>query len=178
ARIGQQYQKLSGSLTVTFRGEERTLAQMGPYLEEPDRALRREAWESITRRRLMERDEFDRQFDELFKLRHQIALNAGFTNYRDFAFARSRFDYTPADCDAFHEAIASEVVPRLKQRQAERRSLLGLPALRPWDLALDPLGRPPLRPFDDVQRLVDGSRTVFSRLDPELESQFQELNRR
>ena len=39
ARLSQQYQKLIGSLTVPFRGEERTLAQMGRYLEEPDRAV-------------------------------------------------------------------------------------------------------------------------------------------
>ncbi len=36
-KLGQQYQKLSGSLTVEFQGEERTLFQMGRYLEEPDR---------------------------------------------------------------------------------------------------------------------------------------------
>src|SRR6185437_15872360 len=41
AKLSQTYQKLSGSLTVIFRGEERTLVQMGRYLEEPDRALRR-----------------------------------------------------------------------------------------------------------------------------------------
>src|SRR5580693_8840911 len=43
AKLSQQYQKLSGSLTVNFRGEEKTLVQMGPYLEEIDRPLRREA---------------------------------------------------------------------------------------------------------------------------------------
>ncbi|MGA2853449.1 MAG: M3 family oligoendopeptidase, partial [Verrucomicrobiota bacterium] len=37
ARLCQQYQKLSGSLTVNFRGGEKTLVQMGRYLEEPDR---------------------------------------------------------------------------------------------------------------------------------------------
>src|SRR5208283_4905234 len=45
ARLSQQYQKLSGSLTVQFRGEEKTLVQMARYLEEPDRAVRQEAWE-------------------------------------------------------------------------------------------------------------------------------------
>ena len=52
AKLGQQYQKLSGSLTVQFRGEEKTLVQMGRYLEEPDRALRQEAWELVAKRRL------------------------------------------------------------------------------------------------------------------------------
>jgi oligoendopeptidase F len=55
ARLGQQYQKLNGSLTVQFRGEEKTLIQMGRYLEEPDRAVRQEAWELVANRRLQTR---------------------------------------------------------------------------------------------------------------------------
>ena len=54
AKLCQQYQKLSGSLTVNFCGEEKTLVQMGRYLEEPDRALRQEAWELVAKRRLLE----------------------------------------------------------------------------------------------------------------------------
>ena len=69
AKLSQQYQKLSGSLTVQFRGEEKTLVQMGRYLEEPDRALRQEAWELVANRRLQEAEKFEEIFDELVKLR-------------------------------------------------------------------------------------------------------------
>src|SRR6185436_10320212 len=88
AKLGQQYQKLSGSLTVLFRGEERTLIQMGRYLEETDRALRKEAWELVTNRRLQEADKFEEIFDKLMRLRQQIAKNAGFNNYRDYIFRK------------------------------------------------------------------------------------------
>jgi oligoendopeptidase F len=176
ARLGQQYQKLSGSLSVVFRGEEKTLVQMGRYLEEPDRAMREEAWQLVARRRLAERDTFDDQFDALLRLRHQIATNAGFATYRDYAFkARGRFDYTPQDCAAFHDAIESEIVPLLKTLQAERRRQLGLQRLRPWDLSVDPLNRPPLRPFETVERLLEGSQVVFDRLNGELAEQFRTM---
>src|SRR5206468_11560553 len=75
ARLSQQYQKLSGSLTVQFRGEEKTLVQMARYLEEVDRALRREAWELVASRRLQESDNFEQMFDQLVRLREQIAKN-------------------------------------------------------------------------------------------------------
>jgi len=78
AKLCQQYQKLTGSLTVNFRGDEKTLVQMGRYLEEPDRALRQEAWELVARRRLQEVDNFDEIFDQLIELREQTARNAGF----------------------------------------------------------------------------------------------------
>ena len=47
AKLGQQYQKISGALTVQFRGAEKTLIQMGKFLEEPDRTLREETWQSV-----------------------------------------------------------------------------------------------------------------------------------
>src|ERR1051326_6841106 len=93
AKLSQQYQKLSGALTVRFRGEEKTLVQMGRFLEEPERAVRQEAWELVAQRRLQEAEKLDEIFDELVKLREQIARNAGFENYRDYAFRRlGRFE--------------------------------------------------------------------------------------
>lgn len=95
AKIGQQYQKLSGALTVTFQREERTLVVMGKYLEVPDRPLRQEAWALVTQRRLEEREAFETQLEQLLALRQQIAQNTGFSNYRNYAFrAKGRFDYT------------------------------------------------------------------------------------
>src|SRR5205085_1155900 len=38
AELEQQYQKTIGAMTVQFQGQERTPAQMAPYLEETDRA--------------------------------------------------------------------------------------------------------------------------------------------
>lgn len=176
AKLSQQYQKLSGSLTVQFHGEEKTLVQMGRYLEEPDRALRQEAWELVANRRLQEAEKFDSIFDELLKLRQQVARNAGFDNYRDYAFRKmGRFDYTPKDCELFHEAVEKEVVPAVRELQAERRQHLRVEALRPWDLAVDPLNRPPLKPFEQVEQMVSCTRTVFDHLDPELANGFRKM---
>jgi oligoendopeptidase F len=176
AKIGQQYQKLSGALTVQFRGEEKTLVAMGKFLEEPDRALRQEAWELVAKRRLQERDQFEEQFDQLVKLREQIAANAGFKNYRDYAFRlKGRFDYTPEDCAKFHDAVASEVVPAVRELQALRRQQLGLDKLRPWDMAVDPQNRPPLKPFEKVEDMVTRSQRIFDQLDAELAGGFQQM---
>ncbi|MBX3745999.1 MAG: M3 family oligoendopeptidase [Verrucomicrobiae bacterium] len=176
ARIGQQYQKVSGAMTVTFQGEEKTLVQMGRYLEEPDRALRQEAWERVAERRLKEKETFESQFDELVRLRHRIANNAGYGSYRDYAFPlRGRFDYTPADCEAFHAAIEAEMVPLLRELQEERRQRLGVGTLRPWDLMVDVANRPPLRPFEQVDGLETGTERIMERLDAGLAEQFRQM---
>lgn len=175
-KLSQQYQKLNGSLTVDFRGEVKTLDQMGKLLEEPDRPLRQEAWEKMTARRLAERETFEEQFDAMVALRQQAAAEAGFANFRDYAFRRmGRFDYTPADCVAFHDAVASEVVPILRAIQQQRRTAMGLDQLRPWDLAVDPHARPPLRPFETITEFTGRTRQIFEQLDPGLAAGFRQM---
>ena len=179
AKLSQQYQKLAGSLTVQFLGEEKTLTQMSRYLEEPDRARRQAAWEIVAHRRLQEVTTFDAQFDQLRQLRLQIARNAGFDDYLAYIFrARRRFDYTAADCQQFHAAVETEVLPLLRQLQAARRQQLNVPALRPWDLAVDPLSRPPLRPFTDVEQLSAGAQEIFQRVHPDLGADYRLLRER
>ena len=177
AKLAQQYQKLFGSLTVNFRGEEKTLVQMGRYLEEPDRALRQEAWEIVAKRRLQEADKFDDIFDAQIKVRQQIARNGGFENYRDYAFRKmGRFDYTPDDCAKFHDAVEKEIVPIVRELPAQRRGQLKLEKLHPWDLSVDPLNRPPLKPFQQVGEMVSRTQKIFDSLDGELARGFKQMD--
>jgi len=175
-KLGQRYQKLTGAMTVRYEGKEQTLQQMARYLEEPERTVRQEAWELIAERRLEDRDQLDELYDELLALRHKIAQNAGFSNYRDYAFRRrERFDYTPEDCFKFHEAVEAHIVPLMRELQRERQQQMGLDELRPWDLNVDPQGRPPLRPFTKASELIEGCEKIFRRVDPQLGAQFHQM---
>src|SRR5271170_6942001 len=176
AKLCQQYQKLIGAQTVSFRGEEKTLVQMGRYLEEPDRALRQEAWELVAKRRLQDVDKCEEIFEELIKLRTRIAKNAGFDNYRDYAFRQmGRFDYTPESCFQFHDAVEKEIMPAVREIQNERKRQLKLEKLRPWDLAVDPQNRAPLKPFAEVGGMVSRTQKIFNHLDAELATGFQQM---
>jgi oligoendopeptidase F len=176
AKLCQQYQKLIGAQTVKFRGGEKTLVQMGRYLEEPDRALRQEAWELVARRRLVDMDKCEEIFDALIQLRTRIARNAGFDNYRDYAHRQKcRFDYTPENCFQFHDAVEKEIMPAVGEIQAERRRQLNLEKLRPWDLAVDPQNRAPLKPFADVGEMVSRTQKIFNHLDAELAAGFKQM---
>jgi oligoendopeptidase F len=96
------------------------------------------------------------------KLRTQIAKNAGFENYRDYAFRRNgRFDYTPEDCENFTTRWKGNHA-RVRELQAQRRAQLKLDKLRPWDLAVDPLNRPPLKPFARVGEMVSRTQKILT----------------
>jgi oligoendopeptidase F len=175
-KLDQQYQKICGAMTVQFDGREQTLQQMSRYLREPDRDTRQKAWELITERRLADRGQLDKIFDEMIGLRTRIASNAGFSNFRDYQFkAYERFDYTPEDCFRFHEAIERVVVPAARHIQERRREMLDVRPLRPWDLAVDVHNRPPLHPFEKAEELCEGCSRVFHRLSPELGRTFDAM---
>ncbi len=173
AELDQQYQKTIGAMTVTFEGQERTPAQMAPILEETDRARREAAWTLVANRRLQDKETLDTLFDRQLLLREEIAREAGFPSYVEYAYkARERFDYDVDDARAFHEAIERTVVPLAKKIQENRKNALGVSSVRPWDLAVDPLNRAPLRPFNDVNKLAEGCEAIFRDVDQELGAQF------
>lgn len=172
-KLRQQYQKLCGAMTVEIDGKEQTLEQAGRYLDLPDRAKRQEAWEKVAARRLKDRDALEAIFDEMVRLRHQIAVNAGCCDYRDYAFRdMERFDYSPADCERFHATVERVGVPAARELHRRRAAALGVRPLRPWDLSVDVHNRPPLRPFEGTDALISGCERIFQRVSPELAGQF------
>jgi oligoendopeptidase F len=165
-KLDQQYSEISGAMTVQFEGQERTLPQMGRYLEETDRAKREAAWRAVAERRLQDAAKIDAIYDQLIALRHRMALNAGFENFRDFQHQRMhRFDYTPADCARFHEAIEKHCVPLARELNRARAKELGLKTLRPWDLKVDVKGRAPLKPFADANDLIAKTSRTYRAMD-------------
>jgi oligoendopeptidase F len=163
----QQYAATVGAMTVTLDGEEITLPRAADRLKSLSRPVREQAWRAIQARRLQDSKPLDQLFTELVQLRHQVALNAGFVNFRDYMFAAlGRFDYTPEDTFNFHAAIRATVVPLIDEFDDARRKALSLPDLRPWDLDVDPSGKQPLRPFQTGAELLEKTITVFQRLDP------------
>jgi len=165
----QKYGQISGAMTVEIDGKEMTLQQAAVLLQSTDRNLREEVYNKISNRRLKDNDKLDELYSKLISLRHQVGKNADFDNYRDYMFdAMGRFDYTPRDCFAFHQSVATEVVPLLDELSGKRKGTMGLDILRPWDKAVDPSGNPALKPFDSSEELVDRTIECFKRLDPYL----------
>ncbi|WP_242928534.1 M3 family oligoendopeptidase [Pontibacter vulgaris] len=162
----QQYAATTGAMTVTLDGEEVTLQRAADRLKLNDRSKREEAWRTIQDRRLQDRQKLDDLFDELLKLRNQVALNADFDNFRDYMFsALGRFDYTPQDCFDFHTSIEQTIVPLITRIDDERKQKLALDELRPWDLDVDPSGKAPLEPFKTGDELLEKTVQVFYKLD-------------
>lgn len=177
-KLNNEYDQIIGAQTVEWDGQERTLAQLRPVLQEADRDRRERAWRLSAARQLADRAALDALWQKLLPLRRQQAANAGYDSYRDFRWQQfNRFDYTPADCRAFHAAIEAAVVPAARRIYARRQQRLGLATLRPWDLNVDPQGRAPLRPFENVAELESRTEAIFRQVDPALGERFATMRR-
>ncbi|GAB3898269.1 M3 family oligoendopeptidase [Spirosoma agri] len=165
----RKYGAIAGAMTVVINGHEMTLPEASDLLQVTDRAVRENAWRTIWQRRYKDHDALDELFDRLRDLRHQVAVNAGFANFRDYSFAAlGRFDYTPEDCFNFHDSVADAVVPLLDKLAQDRKDRLRVDELRPWDMKVDVEGRPPLKPFHTGVELIEKAITCFDRLDRSL----------
>ncbi len=164
----KEYRVKIGNISINFNGEEMTLQQAGQLLSSPDRELRENIFHLIAQKWLSIENELDDLYDELIALRHQIAVNAGFDNFRDYKFAAlGRYEYTPADCLQFHQAVAAEIIPIYTQIAQQHKEAMGINPYRPWDSAADPYGRPPLKPFDQISKLTQTTIECLGNVSPQ-----------
>src|ERR1051326_8405430 len=165
--LAQQYGVIAGKMTVQVEDKEYTLQQAAKFLENPNRSLREEVYRKINERRLQDKDELSKLFTLLIQKRNQVALNAGFSNYRDFRFKElGRFDYAREDCYQFHEAVKQNVMPLANEIYNRKKAKLNIDSLRPWDIEAEPEGVVPLNPFKTASELLQKTLSCLDKVNP------------
>lgn len=165
--LEQQFGEINGAQSIEHKGETMTLQKASVFLKDLNRALREEVYHKIQNRRGQDEQALNELFTKLIDLRHKVALNAGFKNFRDYKHqALARFDYSVQDCLNFHEAVKQHAVPLINEHDKKRKEKLQLSDYRPWDTAVDEDGLPVLKPFETAQELIDKTIVCFNRLDP------------
>lgn len=167
AVAAQQFGVISGKMSIEVGGKEYTLQQAAKFLEDPDRKVREEVYRKIAERRLQDKDVLNELYDGLLEKRNQVALNAGYENYRDYRFAElGRFDYTKEDSFQFQNAVKQHVLPIVDEIYKKKQAKLGLDSLRPWDVDAEPAGVEPLKPFKTGGELLQKTVACFEALNP------------
>lgn len=126
-KLTSEYVKLTSSAKISFEGEERNLSQMIPFMEVPQRERRKAAFLAIADFFETNEEKYDTIYDDLVKVRDEIAKKLGFSNFVEVGYARmSRTDYGPLEVAAYRKQILEEIVPvavSLRKRQQERLGL-------------------------------------------------------
>ncbi len=170
----QNYQKITGAWMVDFDGKRQTTQQIMVYQENPDRSIRESAYRARVAVHMEDISKLEDLYDEMLAVRKQIAINAGFKNYRDYKFvANARFDYTPEDCLRFHSAIEESLVPLLSEWNKEKCNKLDISSLRPWDLYVDPDSKGIIKAFDTEEEFCDKVQKIFEDVHPKTGEYFR-----
>jgi oligoendopeptidase F len=165
--LQQQYGTIAGKMTVEVEGKEYTLQQAAKFLENSDRKVREAVYYKIQERRKQDEQPMHDLYSSLIAKRHQIAINAGFENYRDYKFKElGRFDYTKEDCFQFHDAVKQYVLPLVNEIYNRKKQKLALDTLKPWDTEAEPAGIAPLKPFTTGEELYEKTVKCFDQLNP------------
>ncbi|MBP6015395.1 MAG: M3 family oligoendopeptidase [Candidatus Promineofilum sp.] len=173
AKLGNEFDKITGGLKADWDGEEKNLSQLDTLLLDQERTIRERAWKTIMGLWQSKRDELNHIYEQMLALRRQVAENAGLPDFRAYVYkSYNRFDYTPADSIRFQEAIEAVVVPAAERVYDRKRRRLALEVLRPWDVNVDASGQPPLRPYVEQDKLIQGSLNIFEHVDGELARHF------
>jgi oligoendopeptidase F len=171
-----RYNRIAGSITVEWSGETIPATRLTRYLTDPDRAVRERAWRAQQNAYADVADAIEDIVDEQVDLRRQIAANAGFDNYRDYAFLdRLRFDYTPQECETFHDAVRTEWLPLVADLADRQRDALGVETLRPWDIGVTSDTGPTRPAYATVAELHDGVERILRHVAPAFGDMYRSM---
>lgn len=166
-KVMSEYSKLIASAVIKFDGKELNLAQMGPYSQSKDRAVRRAASEAVQEFMGTHLEKIDDIYDQLVKIRHEIAQKLGFKNFIDVGYMRmQRIDYNQDMVKKYREQVKTHVVPLATKLYEQQRERIGVEKLKSYDQAIMFLSGNE-DPKDDAQTILENGRKMYHELSKE-----------
>lgn len=166
-KLSTEYTKLVASAKIQFEGEDRTLAQIEPFTQSQNRNMRKKASEARFAFFAEHEDTFDSIYDQLVKVRTEIAHKLGYSNFVELAYYRMfRTDYNAEMVANFRQQVKDYIVPvasKLKKRQQER---IGVDRLTYYDEPFNFQTGNPV-PQGSPEWIIENGRHMYNELSPE-----------
>lgn len=175
AKLSNEYQKLMGTAQIEFDGKTLNLSQMSPYLQSTDRQIRKESAKALSNWFSQRQDEFDRIYDELVKVRHEIATKLGFDSYLEVAYRSfGRTDWDRNDAKKYRDSILKYIVPLAQKFYDEQKERIGVEDFKYYDVLYRfKSGNP--TPKGSEEDLVKAAQEMYKELSKETEQFFNEM---
>lgn len=171
-KLSTEYGKLMSSAKILFDGEERTLSQLTPFQQSPDRSVREAAYTARVAFMEEHEAELDRIYDELVKVRTRIAHTLGFSNFVELGYLRlARGDYNAQMVAGYREQILKHVVPVVTRLKARQQARIGVDTLRYHDESLQFTAGNAI-PQGDADFIVQAGKRMYDELSPETSEFF------
>ncbi|MEM8720599.1 MAG: M3 family oligoendopeptidase [Cyanobacteria bacterium P01_G01_bin.39] len=174
SKLVNQYVQLLATAKIEFQGKTVNLSEIRKFTQDSDRQIRYQAEQARWNFFSQYQSQLDTLYDQLVKLRHQMARKLGYDNYIDLGYKRmQRIDYNEQDVANYRQEVVNEVVPLAQKIIAQKASKLNLDQVKFWDESVyDLQGNP--EPQGDYNWMIQQAQKMFDAIHPEL-SHFFEL---
>lgn len=171
-KLSSGYTQLLAAAKISFEGEERTLSQLAPFMENRDRNMRKQASEAYYGFLAEHEEELDRIYDELVKVRTTIAKKLGFNNFVELGYARMyRTDYNAEMVANFRKQVLDYIVPVATELRQKQQARIGVEKLAYYDENFEyPSGN--AVPKGDADWIVNHGKTMYRELSEETNTFF------
>ncbi|MFI8705713.1 M3 family oligoendopeptidase [Bacillus sp. NPDC077411] len=171
-KLSSGYTQLLAAAKIPFEGEERTLSQLAPFMENRDRNMRKQASEAYYGFLAEHEEELDRIYDELVKVRTTIAKKLGFNNFVELGYARMyRTDYNSEMVANFRKQVLDYIVPVASELRQKQQARIGVEKLAYYDENFEyPSGN--AVPKGDADWIVNHGKTMYRELSEETNTFF------
>ena len=170
--LSSKYSKLIASADLDFNGEKVTLAKLRAYQLSPDRSVREAAYKKRTEFFAANEKELDDIYDELVRLRDEMARKLGYKNYVELGYInRGRNCYKPEDVKRFRDGVKSTLVPFLRELHEQRRQDLDVEKLKFYDEDIYfESGNP--KPTGTPEEMFEAGKKMYAELSTETKDFF------
>jgi M3 family oligoendopeptidase len=175
-KLSSEYVNLISSALITYKGTNYSLSQMGKFLDDPDREVRREASSLVWGYYANHDEEIGRIYDRMIQVRTRMAKKLGYPNYLGLGYARmGRLDWTAEDAKSYRQKILEYIVPVANRIHEAQKKRLGYPdGMHYYDWAMFYKSGNPV-PQGGMPELVDDARKMYADMSPIASQYFNQM---
>lgn len=166
-KLTTKYSKLVASAEIPYKDKVYNIPGLGYFAQSEDRQERKIVHELIGKFFSEHQDEFDQIYDDMVKVRHEMATKLGFKDFVEMGYARmNRLDYSRQDVEVYRKEVLEHIVPISQDYFNRQQERLGLDEMKYYDLTIEfPDGNPdPVGTPDDI---VDAAVKMYHEMSPE-----------
>ena len=166
-KLSTEYSKLLAGAQIEFDGGTYNLSQMTPFTTHKDRDVRHRAQLAVSGFLKENEKEIDRIYDDMVKVRTDIAHKLGYDNFIQLGYDRlGRTDYDYQDVKAYRDQILEDIVPLVSELTERKAKRLGIENPKSYDLALSFLSGNPT-PKGGREWMLERASKMYHEMSPE-----------
>ena len=172
-KLVTEYNKLIAGCRVPYNGEIYNLSQMGKFMQDTKREVRKSAAAAYYAYLETRVDEIEAIYDKLVKVRDTMAKKLGYANYVELGYLRmGRYDYNQEDVAYYRDEIARIVTPIATKLGKGAMQRAGISDPHVYDLSISFAEGNPV-PKGTTQEKVKRAQEMYDRLSAETSHYFR-----